>query len=299
MSENNSARDNQDQSSEQVGDQSAHLDSLIAQFEGDCDIDMATKADMAIDAEKSELDESAAQSTAAIEAAAESEPIERNDSSMIVLLVSIVAIALLGSAIWKDFAGGEEKIAVIDQSLTNTTPARIGARIGAQIDAQTDAQPVAVTIKDQQASLPVLKTSEEKELQATEAEQVTAAVVKQQEPEMQTETIAPPASKEVQAVKPVAPKVVTAKARKISWAVNLTSVSTLASAEKIQQGLKNRGITSEVKQATIGGKSYYRIRIGGFGSKQEAEQVRLPLLKEREFSSAWLERYREEAQLAE
>jgi cell division protein FtsN len=123
--------------------------------------------------------------------------------------------------------------------------------------------------------------------------------VKQQEPEMQTETVAPPASQEVQAVKPVAPKVVTAKARKISWAVNLTSVSTLASAEKIQQGLKNRGITSEVKQATIGGKSYYRIRIGGFGSKQEAEQVRLPLLKEREFSSAWLERYREEAQLAE
>nr|WP_241697106.1 SPOR domain-containing protein [Mariprofundus sp. KV] len=116
---------------------------------------------------------------------------------------------------------------------------------------------------------------------------------------MQREVEAPSATREVLPVDPVAPEVVTAKARKIFWAVNLTSVSTLASAEKIQHELQGRGVVSELKQATIGGKSYYRIRIGGFASKEEAEQARAPYMEEKEFSSAWLERYRVEAQLAQ
>lgn len=284
MSEDNSARDKQEQSSEQVdGDQSTHLDSLIAQFEGDCDIDVAIDTDRAessveaglIEAEKPELDESPAQTTAAIEAAAEPESIDRNNSSIIVLLVSVVAIAVLGSAIWKDFAG-DDKHAVIEEAVKNTAPV------------QAEMQPVIPVTRDQQVASAAITVSENREVPAGRPEQHEPPASKQELADLPTQ-VTPPATR--QHVDPVARKVVTPKPG-ITWTVNLTSVSTLTSAKEIEKGLESRGITSEMIQVTIGEKLFYRIRIPGFSSKQEAEQARLPFLKEKGFSSAWLERYR-------
>jgi len=271
-------------------DQSAQLDALIDQFDDDFDLEFANEAtepkpvlgdEAQVDSDHAdELDELLSE----LETNPEPERIENSSSSIIVLLLAIVAIAVLGTLIWQDFAGHEEKVASNDQAVTNST------------HAERDNQPVAVT--EQQESLPAIP--EEGDAQAAaETESMAAAAVKQQEPEMQTEVEAPSATREVLPVDPVAPEVVTVKARKIFWAVNLTSVSTVASAEKIQHELQGRGVVSELKQATIGGKLYYRIRIGGFASKQEAEQARAPYMEEKEFSSAWLERYREEAHLAQ
>lgn len=289
MSEENSNKNRQEPSIEpKEGDQRAHLDALIDQFDDDFDLGFADETEMVEPAiadqdpliepaQADELDDLLSE----LETGEESEQVEKNSSSIVVLLISIVAIAVLCTLIWQDFTGGEKQVVAIDQAVTDRMPAA------------NDNQPVAV--KDQQEFLPALKTTKEKEEQAAEAEQMAAAVavVEPQERAMQTEPADPSASKDILSVDPVAPEVVPAKARKISWAVNLTSVSTLASAVKIQQVLKNRGIMSEVKQATIGGKSYYRIRIGGFASKDEAQQVRAPLMKEKEFASAWLESYRE------
>ncbi|WP_176959098.1 SPOR domain-containing protein [Mariprofundus sp. KV] len=272
-------------------DQSAQLDALIDQFDDDFDLEFANEAtepkpvpgddEAPVASEDSDaLDELLSE----LETNPEPEQVEKDSSSITVLLLSVVAIALLGTLIWQDFTGGKEEVAALKQPLINTIPA------------ERDNQPVAV--KEQQESLPA--SPEEGDAQAAaETEPMAAAVVKQQEPEMQREVEAPSATREVLPVDPVAPEVVTAKARKIFWAVNLTSVSTLASAEKIQHELQGRGVVSELKQATIGGKSYYRIRIGGFASKEEAEQARAPYMEEKEFSSAWLERYRVEAQLAQ
>jgi len=317
VSEDNSARDKQEESLQQgdgAGDnsQADRLDLLIAQFEDDFDWDMTDDADQANQSDRSEpsvddeaelleLDESALDESDLDEsdldetdlddlaslpmqtAAAAEEPNNRFG----MLVGGLIALAVIGIALWPS-SGDDEKHTLIKQPVTNTSPV------------QAVKQPGTVLSSDE--SLPA--ASEESQVEDAAPEQVEAPVeqppvvklqdVQTKSEEAQAQVEQPVVSKQEKMVAAVSPRSAAPKISKrvIRWGVNLTSVSTLASAEKIQKGLEGRGITSELNRVTIGGKIYYRIRIPGFASKQEAEQARLPYLKEREFSSAWLERYR-------
>ena len=319
MSEDNSARDKQEESLQQAdgaGDnsQADRLDLLIAQFEDDFDWDMTDDADQANQSDRSEpsvddeaelleldendLDESDLDETDLDElaslpmttAAAAEEPNNRFG----MLVGGFIALAVIGIALWPS-SRDDDKPALIENVVTNTQPV------------QAAKQPETVLSSDE----PLPAASEESQVEDAAPEQVEAPVeqppvVKLQDvqtklEEAQAQVEQPVVSKQEKMVAAVSPRSAAPKISKrvIRWGVNLTSVSTLASAEKIQKGLEGRGITSELNRVTIGGKIYYRIRIPGFASKQEAEQARLPYLKEREFSSAWLERYRAAVQPTE
>ncbi len=65
-------------------------------------------------------------------------------------------------------------------------------------------------------------------------------------------------------------RIVPAK-RNQSWALNLSSIfTTREPAEKIINLLRNKNIPAEIKEITINGKTWNRIRITGFDSKQDA-----------------------------
>ncbi|PJA32187.1 MAG: hypothetical protein CO187_05280 [Zetaproteobacteria bacterium CG_4_9_14_3_um_filter_53_7] len=290
MSEENSGKGKHEQSLEQVdGDQAAYLDSLIAQFQGDGDVDFANVMDRSqpsggaelIESDMSGPDESPEQIAATIAAAGDSEPAQQNNT-LNFLLVGIVAIALIG-VIWMASSGGKNKRAVSDvaQSAAATAPVPV--------------QPVAPETIPEPATPVADVAPESAQVEAALPEQVEPAVVVDEQEQTDIPTQAEPSSDTLQQpeVAPASQPVVTSKSGKsgTAWVINLTSVSTPAMAGQIQEELGSRGIATERVQVTVGGKPYYRIFVPGFSSKQEAGQARLPFLKESEFSGAWVTRY--------
>ena len=294
MSEENSGKGKHEQSLEQVdGDQAAYLDSLIAQFQGDGDVDFANVMDRSqpsggaelIESDMSGPDESPEQIAATIAAAGDSEPAQQNNT-LNFLLVGIVAIALIG-VIWMASSGGGDRHAASGIAVTETVPVPVAVQQEAPA-AMPDEPAVSAADTDPQ-NVPV------EALLPEQAEPAVAAAEQEQEkPQLlDIPTLAEPTPDTVQEpeVDPVLPSLVTPRSGKTTWVVNLTSVSTLAMAGQIQEELGSRGVATERVQVTVGGKPYYRIFVPGFSSKHEAGQASLPFLKESEFSGAWVTRY--------
>jgi len=296
VSENNSGNGKQVQSVEQLdGDPGVYLDALIAQFQGDGDVDFPKHTDRPqssadaqaglIESDISGPDEPSSDdlpelTEPTIEVAGD-EPAQQNNT-LNFLLVGIVAIALIG-VIWMASSGGKNKRAVSDvaQSAAATAPVPV--------------QPVAPETIPEPATPVADVAPESAQVEAALPEQVEPAVVVDEQEQTDIPTQAEPSSDTLQQpeVAPASQPVVTSKSGKsgTAWVINLTSVSTPAMAGQIQEELGSRGIATERVQVTVGGKPYYRIFVPGFSSKQEAGQARLPFLKESEFSGAWVTRY--------
>jgi DedD protein len=92
-----------------------------------------------------------------------------------------------------------------------------------------------------------------------------------------TPAAAPPAQKKPAAApKPAAtPTAVAAKTEVArgsqSWWVQTNSYSKKAYADNAKKFLETKGITSVVTNGTVGGKTYYRVRVGPYSSQAEAD----------------------------
>lgn len=73
------------------------------------------------------------------------------------------------------------------------------------------------------------------------------------------------------------------------WMVNLTSTKTEAAAKALQQQLKLKDIQAEYQRVIVKGGVWFRVRIGGFASKQEAV-VYQRRLKQAHGLDTWLNR---------
>ncbi len=269
VSEDNSGNTKQAQSCEQTdGDAAIYLDSLIAQFQGDSGVDFdkgtvrpqpSASGEAGLSASD---DESPAQTVATIEVAGEP---EQQKNTFNFLLVGIVSIALI-AVTWMASNGDGDRHTVSDmtQPVTKASPASVA----------TTPVPSASTAGIDPENAPV-----------------EAALPGQAEPT--------PATAQLENVDPVLASEAAPKSGRTAWVINLTSVSTPVMAGDIQKELGSRGIATERVQVTVGGKSYYRIFVPGFSSKQEAGQARLPFLKESEFSGAWVTRYQTAVQSPE
>ncbi|ATX79307.1 Sporulation related domain-containing protein [Mariprofundus aestuarium] len=283
MSESNSGMDIKKQSFEQVDDDPAsYLDSLIAQFEDDSNAHFANEIDQLQSTADGEIGLIKQAVLEPEKSSSQNPPLDKAGDLGKSLLVGMVVVAVLGVGLWLAFRGDDKAQTIIATGQPVTTATEHAA-----------AQPVP----PQPAAIPVVKepiTTQLKTVVPEPSEPPLSAA--EQQAEVKTEaaadsdTIQHPGA-DLASRKVTAPK--SGQSGKV-WAVNLTSVSTLASAGEIEEDLNSRGVTTEVKRVTVGGKLFYRIRIPGFGSREEAEQVRLPFLKEREFSSAWVEDYRVE-----
>ena len=353
VSEDNSGRDKQIQSVEQAdSDQAAYLDSLIAQFQDDADMDLANNADLSkssdydddeyydddheliepvlSDAILTETNTSPSHTTTP---AGTGKPEPTTDPT-IILLAGFVFAILLSTAIWLALHVGNDKHAVTEtgQSASQSAPAQTTAQpvAPATMDQQMAPAPITATENnepqsttpeqkeepvvspdqiEEQAAAPELSeepadAAEQVEEQAAEPEQAgePAAVTAQSEPtptaeqqQAQTPTQAAPSPATMLhlEIDPVSRKVIAPQPAntRMVWAVNLTSVSTVAIAENIRANLNHRGVATELVLVTIGDQTYYRIRIPGFASKRAARRALRAYMKEREFSGAWIENY--------
>jgi len=77
-------------------------------------------------------------------------------------------------------------------------------------------------------------------------------------------------------------------ARNGDWAVNLESFIVIDDANTYASKLEKRDIYTDIKTVNIKGKLWYRVRITGFSSKQDAEKQRQLLTKTLHLNSAWI-----------
>jgi len=91
------------------------------------------------------------------------------------------------------------------------------------------------------------------------------------------------------ATKPTVTAVVpTTRSRQGKWVVNLTSFGNASAANKEIKRLKRLGIHAERAKAIIRGKTWYRIRVPGFASRETAEQQRKVLGSKLGIRDTWI-----------
>ncbi len=72
------------------------------------------------------------------------------------------------------------------------------------------------------------------------------------------------------------------------WSINLISFSSRRSAEQEQQQLQKRGIDTVLRAARVDGRTWYRLQVGGFDSKAEAEAYLSRVKSIDGLDSAWV-----------
>lgn len=93
---------------------------------------------------------------------------------------------------------------------------------------------------------------------------------------------------------PVTRKVISLQTGKTTfvWAINLISLSTHASADRLINVLQSEGTETELIQVNIGDKTYYRIRVPNFSSVEAADRAHVRFKENPLFSGSWVSRYR-------
>lgn len=76
--------------------------------------------------------------------------------------------------------------------------------------------------------------------------------------------------------------------RSSGWVVNLLSLSSRADAESERNRLRRLGINAQLETAEVNGRTWYRLRVGGFGSKNEAEAYSRRVSARANLSGAWV-----------
>lgn len=89
-------------------------------------------------------------------------------------------------------------------------------------------------------------------------------------------------------VKSVAAKAAAKPAPAGNWVVNLAALTSETAARKEVKRLRAKGIKVEYAQVTSKGKSWYRIRIAGLASKQEAQKQKKLLASNFGINEAWI-----------
>ncbi|MGH7811041.1 MAG: SPOR domain-containing protein, partial [Candidatus Binatia bacterium] len=72
------------------------------------------------------------------------------------------------------------------------------------------------------------------------------------------------------------------------WSVQISAAPAKDIADTLVQRLKDKGYDGYVVQANVKGQTYYRVRVGRFDARQEAESVRQSLSRQEGYQDAFL-----------
>ena len=137
--------------------------------------------------------------------------------------------------------------------------------IDQQLRKPLDAFPVTDAIPVEPEQFVVLADPEPEPASETRLEEAPAPV----QPVSQPEPLSPPAVPEAKALKP---------GPLASWVVQAGSFSIEKNALRLRDKLREAAFVTQVEKARVGGKSHYRVRVGPFLLRADAEKSRKQLL---------------------
>ncbi len=112
----------------------------------------------------------------------------------------------------------------------------------------------------------------EKEALSAEDKTAEVAVIAAEKPVEKAPEPVKPAPVKPAPVKPAPVKTVVNKVNVTEYWIQTGSFTSVASAEKAKQTLVSKGFTPTIQTKDVSGTSYYRVRIGPYPSKEEAEK---------------------------
>lgn len=74
------------------------------------------------------------------------------------------------------------------------------------------------------------------------------------------------------------------------WSVNLMSLTDESIARKQLQELLEKGVSAAIKRTELAGKTWYRVQVSGFKSKQQAQEYQESVAKKLRLPGAWVTR---------
>ncbi|MCI0668445.1 MAG: SPOR domain-containing protein [Methylococcaceae bacterium] len=74
------------------------------------------------------------------------------------------------------------------------------------------------------------------------------------------------------------------------WSVNLMSLTEMAIAKKEQEKMRKKGVSAEIQPTKVSGRTWYRVRVGGFKTKQEAQKFAESTKKKLGLAGTWVTR---------
>ena len=76
--------------------------------------------------------------------------------------------------------------------------------------------------------------------------------------------------------------------RQASWGINIVSLESEEAAIQEVERLKGLGLGAEILETSANGRAWYRVRVAGFASKDEAQQMQSTLAKEHGITGTWV-----------
>jgi DedD protein len=73
-----------------------------------------------------------------------------------------------------------------------------------------------------------------------------------------------------------------------NWSVQISATPAKNIADTLIQQLKAKGYDGYMVQAEVKGQTYYRVRVGHFNAREEAESVRQSLARQEGYRDAYL-----------
>ena len=73
-----------------------------------------------------------------------------------------------------------------------------------------------------------------------------------------------------------------------TWSVQISAAPTKNVADKLVQHLKAKGYDGYVVEANVKGQTYYRVRVGRFPKREEAESIRQSLARYESYEQAFV-----------
>ena len=147
---------------------------------------------------------------------------------------------------------------------------------------------------------PESKQAAETETEEKEGDKTARATPKEKKPQGREETAARAKAAESRAEKtPAVAETETkapptesaeAKTNGKSWSVQANSYPDAKSANDLVDRLKNKGYNAFVTEANVKGKVWYRVRVGRFGSRDEAEKIAAALKNNENMAKAFATR---------
>ncbi len=215
---------------------------------------------------------------------AEEPPVQEESGSRVMSIFVVVAIVIVALVAWLNMGDDEDAVSerhmsqpVLDEEIQMQ---RSEKKLLEMQESLTSLQQRLAAKDEQIAELTHLVAEQSRKRQKLEA-QKAASVIKKVRPvvkkQLQKSVFEP-----IQSVQPIVNKQTT------GWVIVIASVATRAAADKALKGLKANGINAEVKPTTVKGRPWYRIRVSGFNSRQEANAKKANLQKQHGIKDTWI-----------
>lgn len=210
-------------------------------------------------------------------------PGDQRSGTRSVTVFAILAMLVAAIAVWMNPGANN------DSGEANPSKARPAEHVQPAENGQIQRLEARISSLEQHSSQQREKFNQQIKGLQQQLSSLTSQLAKQTRRQQPTRHAATPMTKRnTSAHRPVTAQV--SPTSNAEWVINLASVGSKLAASKALSRYKTQGIPAEIYSTVVRGKTWYRLRIVGFASKQEANTQKHYLASKHGIKDAWIQK---------